>query len=92
MQTFLSRCPFYKHLRVRPPPVAKVGLAVDSSGNVFVAGSTQSTNNFPTTNALQAYYQGIGSIRANGVYASTKQYSAAVQALRVRFRSDHTGR
>ena len=32
------------------------------------------------------------SIRTNGVYASTKQYSAAVQALRARFRSDHTGR
>lgn len=45
-----------------------------------------------TTKALQAYYQGIGSIRANGVYPSTTQYSDAVQALRVRFRSDHTGR
>lgn len=45
-----------------------------------------------STKALQSYYQGIGSIRVNGVYTSTKQYSAAVQALRVRFRSDHTGR
>ena len=44
------------------------------------------------TKALQAYYQGVGSIRANGVYPSTRQYAAAVQALRVRFRSDPTGR
>jgi LysM repeat protein len=45
-----------------------------------------------STKALQAYYQGIGSIRTRGVYPSTRQYAAAVQALRVRFRSDHTGR
>ena len=45
-----------------------------------------------STKALQAYYQGVGSIRTNGLYPETKQYAAAVQALRVRFRSDPTGR
>ena len=45
-----------------------------------------------STKALQAYYQGVGSIRTNGIYPQTKQYAAAVQALRVRFRSDPTGR
>lgn len=45
-----------------------------------------------STKALQAYYQGVGSIKTNGLYADTRQYAAAIQALRVRFRTDATGR
>ncbi len=41
--------------------------------------------------ALHGYYQGFGSIRANGLYDDSKDYSAAIQALRKRFRSDLTG-
>jgi hypothetical protein len=33
-------------------------VAVDAFGNVFVAGGTQSTNRFPTTNAFQMAYGG----------------------------------
>lgn len=45
-----------------------------------------------STKALQAYYQGVGSIRTNGLYTDTRQYAAAIQALRARFRADATGR
>ena len=38
------------------------------------------------TRALQAYYQGQGSIRANGLYPDTVQYARNVQSLRKRFR------
>ncbi len=43
------------------------------------------------TKALHRYYQGAGSIAANGLYDDTKSYAAAVQALRKRFRADLTG-
>ena len=48
--------------------------------------------NGDSTRALQAYYQGIGSIRVNGLYPDTLSYAASVQALRARFRADPTGR
>lgn len=41
--------------------------------------------------ALYGYYQGFGSIQANGLYEDSKAYSASIQALRKRFRSDLTG-
>jgi soluble lytic murein transglycosylase-like protein len=41
--------------------------------------------------ALQGYYQGFGSIAANGLYPDSKAYSSSIQALRKRFRSDLTG-
>jgi LysM repeat protein len=41
--------------------------------------------------ALQGYYQGFGSIAANGLYSDSKAYSASVKALRKRFRADLTG-
>ena len=37
------------------------------------------------TKALQAYYQGQGSIRSNGLYLDTVQYARNVQALRKKF-------
>ena len=43
------------------------------------------------TSALHAYYQGIGSITAHGLYSDTRNYAAAIQSLRVRFRADRTG-
>jgi LysM repeat protein len=39
-----------------------------------------------STKALHAYYQGQGSIRANGLYTDTIQYARNVQALRKKFR------
>jgi N-acetylmuramoyl-L-alanine amidase len=39
-----------------------------------------------STRALYAYYQGIGSIQKNGIYAETRQYARNIQALRVRFK------
>lgn len=39
-----------------------------------------------STKALHAYYQGQGSIRANGLYADTIQYAKNIQALRKKFR------
>jgi N-acetylmuramoyl-L-alanine amidase len=41
--------------------------------------------------ALQGYYQGFGSIAANGLYRDSRDYAASVKALRKRFRSDLTG-
>jgi soluble lytic murein transglycosylase-like protein len=41
--------------------------------------------------ALHGYYQGFGSIAANGLYSDSRAYSASVKALRKRFRSDLTG-
>ena len=41
--------------------------------------------------ALHRYYQGAGSIAANGLYNDTKSYAASIQALRQRFRADLTG-
>jgi hypothetical protein len=41
-----------------------IGIAVDSSGNAYVTGNTQSTN-FPTVNAFQATYMG-GQAGSNG--------------------------
>ena len=35
--------------------------------------------------ALAAYYQGAGSVEANGTYAETDRYVANVLALRSRF-------
>ena len=43
-------------------------------------------NRTVSCSALQAYYQGQGSIRANGLYPDTVQYARNVQALRKRFR------
>jgi soluble lytic murein transglycosylase-like protein len=43
------------------------------------------------TSALHAYYQGIGSIRSRGLYNDTRNYAAAIQSLRARFRADTTG-
>lgn len=48
-------------------------------------------NGGDTTKALHSYYQGAGSIAARGLYDDTKQYARAIQALRVRFRTDLTG-
>lgn len=39
-----------------------------------------------STRALQAYYQGQGSIRSNGLYRETIQYARDIQALRRKFR------
>ena len=36
--------------------------------------------------ALCGYYQGLRSMRRNGVYRATQRYAADVQALRIRFR------
>jgi N-acetylmuramoyl-L-alanine amidase len=41
--------------------------------------------------ALHGYYQGFGSIAANGLYDDSKAYSASIKALRKRFRTDFTG-
>jgi LysM repeat protein len=39
----------------------------------------------PTRTAVAGYYQGLGSVRANGMYADTRAYVANVLALRHRF-------
>ena len=36
--------------------------------------------------AVAAYYQGLGSVRAHGMYPDTRRYVADVLALRRRFR------
>jgi N-acetylmuramoyl-L-alanine amidase len=41
--------------------------------------------------ALHGYYQGFGSIAANGLYDDSRAYSASIKALRKRFRTDSTG-
>jgi soluble lytic murein transglycosylase-like protein len=40
-----------------------------------------------STRALYAYYQGIGSIQARGVYPETRQYARNIQSLRKRFKN-----
>ena len=37
------------------------------------------------SDAIAAYYQGLGALRSRGVFDDTKQYVANVQALRGRF-------
>lgn len=39
----------------------------------------------PVQTAVAAYYQGLGSVRAHGMYADTRRYVAAVFAHRARF-------
>jgi len=39
-------------------------------------------DNARTKTAVASYYQGLGSVRANGMYRDTKQYVASVLALR----------
>jgi hypothetical protein len=46
---------------------AAFGVAVDSSGNAYVCGSTASEN-FPTTNAVQPKYGGGGNLLAGDVF------------------------
>jgi hypothetical protein len=46
-----------------------IGIAVDSSGNAYVAGSTSSTN-FPTLNPIQASYAGGGDVYVAKLNAS----------------------
>ena len=57
---------------------AGVGIAVDSSGNAYVTGSTTSTN-FPTANAFQAVFG--GGAPANGGDAFLAKINAAGSAL-----------
>lgn len=50
-----------------------------------------SATNGDVPGALHRYYQGAGSIAANGLYNDTKSYAASIQALRPRFRTDRMG-
>ena len=50
-----------------------------------------SSTNGNVGGALHRYYQGAGSIAANGLYNDTKSYATSIQSLRQRFRSDLTG-
>lgn len=45
-----------------------------------------------STKALYSYYQGAGSVQRNGLYDDTIDYARSVQALRLRFKADLTGR
>lgn len=44
----------------------------------------RSTSDLPT--AIAGYYQGLGSVRRNGMYADTRRYVANIQTLMTRFR------
>jgi hypothetical protein len=65
-----------------------VGIAIDSTGNIFVAGTTFSAD-FPTSNAIQDELQGIGDafvtkiIKVSGVY--TYGYSTYLGGSGVEF-------
>jgi soluble lytic murein transglycosylase-like protein len=39
----------------------------------------------PESDAIAGYYQGLGSVRKNGMYDDTRRYVANVQTLKVRF-------
>jgi hypothetical protein len=56
------------------------GIAVDSSGNAYVTGSTESTN-FPTANALQATYGG-GSGNAFVAKIAEATYSSLINLVK----------
>ncbi len=49
-------------------------------------------HNGDTTKALHSYYQGAGSVQRNGLYDDTIDYARSVQALRLRFKADLSGR
>ncbi len=53
-----------------------------TAGVVMLRTLERSTKN--TDQAIAAYYQGLGSLRARGMYADTKRYVANVKALRAR--------
>ncbi|HLM58440.1 MAG TPA: SBBP repeat-containing protein [Pyrinomonadaceae bacterium] len=50
------------------------GVAVDSAGNTYIAGTTASTNTLPTANALQC-------VRAGGQDVFVAKFNAAASAL-----------
>jgi LysM repeat protein len=55
-----------------------------TAGVALLAMLTKATSNDGI--AVAGYYQGLGSVRAHGLYADTKSYVRNVMALRVRYR------
>lgn len=54
-----------------------------TAGVAILRRLQQSTNDLPT--AIASYYQGLGSVRRNGMYPDTRRYVANIQTLMTRF-------
>jgi soluble lytic murein transglycosylase-like protein len=53
------------------------------AGSLYLASLLRSTGSVPT--AIASYYQGLGSVRQNGLYPDTQRYVADVMALMPQF-------
>jgi LysM repeat protein len=53
------------------------------AGSLYLASLLHSTGSVPT--AIASYYQGLGSVRQNGLYPDTQRYVADVMALMPQF-------
>ena len=69
-----------------------IGIAVDSSGNAYLTGITQSTTNFPTVNPLQGIHGGGGNFQDVFITKVNAAGSALVYSTFLGGQCDDSGR
>ncbi len=67
------------------PPLASASASDNVRGGVLLLRSLLNSTGGDSAMAAAGYYQGLPSVRANGVYRSTQQYVNNIQALERRF-------
>ena len=68
-----------------PPPLSPTSAQDNIRGGVLLLHSLLAQTGGDPTLAAAGYYQGLASVRANGMYSDTQQYVGNVLALRSRF-------
>ena len=68
-----------------PPPLSSASASDNVRGGVLLLHSLLGQTGGDPSLAAAGYYQGLASVRRNGMYADTQRYVNDVMALRSRF-------